>query len=234
MKYGNISSALDAESFNNSGHIASAFFYYGCNFRCGFCHNHRLLANVGDVISEETLYAVLRQAKRNWVSTIVVSGGEPTIDPHIESFLALLKKHAFRVKLDTNGSRPEVIEALLRKKLIDYIAMDIKGTLEQYPLISGWHDTAKIRQSVELVRSMREYEFRTTVVPRYHGADEIKQIGKLLYGSRLYVLQQFQPKLGAGCLDHGLEDEKTYGEAELLALAETVRADFGEVKIKCR
>lgn len=233
MKYGNISSAMDIESFNNSNKICSTFFYYGCNFRCGFCHNHKMM-QTGEVISEENLYKALRKAKRNWVSTIVVTGGEPTLDLHLKDFLSLLKSWHFQVKLDTNGSNPEILEQLLKEKLVDYVAMDIKGTLEQYPVISQWSDTEKISRSIAIVRSIQDYEFRTTVIPKYHKADEIKHIGMMLNGSKLYVLQQFQPNLNAGCLDQELQKERTYTEAELTELSELVKHNFREVRVKCR
>jgi len=231
MKYGRISKSVDIESFNNADTISATFFYKGCNFYCGFCHNYHTLKDA-DILSEEHILERLRLAKNNWIKTIVVSGGEPTLDKGLPAFLNLLKKWDFQTKLDTNGSNPEVLEKLISKDLVDYIAMDIKGCKDQYKEIAGYDNLKNIQRSIDIVRGLDDYEFRTTVVPCFHGDDEIKRIGEWLDGSKLYVLQQFRPDLEADCMDPKFNDEKTYSRKELNRFAELVKDNFEEVKVK--
>ncbi len=234
MKYGNISTSVDTDSLNNADQLSATFFYFGCNFKCGFCHNYTTLGTVKDILSKNQIELVLRNAKQNWIKTIVISGGEPTIDPNLPDFLKMLKKKGFRTKLDSNGSNPQVLENLLQNELVDYIAMDIKGTQDQYKEITKFSDVKKIQSSIDLIQTMKEYEFRTTVIPLYHNQKKLLEIGEWIKGSNLYALQQFRPDLEQGCLDKKFEQEPTYSQKELNAFGEILKPYFKEVKIRCR
>jgi len=235
MKYGKISAFVDLESFNNSNGISTTFFYYGCNFHCGFCHNHKMLTEENILLTERDLELILKKAKRNWVSTIVVSGGEPTLDPKLFSFLKHVKSKNFKVKLDTNGSNPDVLKRLVEEDLIDYVAMDIKGTKSQYEILAKYSKINQIQKSIDLIMDkIKDYEFRTTIIPRYHKEDQLLEIGNWLCGAKRYVLQQFQPDLDGGCLDKNFEKMKTYKEEDLIKFKEKLTPYFEEVIIKCK
>ena len=139
-----------------------------------------------------------------------------------------------RTKLDSNGSNPQVLENLLQNELVDYIAMDIKGTQDQYKEITKFSDVKKIQSSIDLIQTMKEYEFRTTVIPLYHNQKKLLEIGEWIKGSNLYALQQFRPDLEQGCLDKKFEQEPTYSQKELNAFGEILKPYFKEVKIRCR
>jgi len=234
MKFGNISTSVDIENFNNADTVSATFFYYGCNFRCGFCHNYNTLGKKKETLTETQVKLALNKAKSNWVRTIVVSGGEPTLDEGLPEFLSFIKERGFRTYLHTNGSQPEVIDNLVEEKLVDFIAMDIKGTPSQYEEITNFRNIDVLQKSIDIIKNKCNYEFRTTVIPKYHSKKEIEEIGEWLSGSRLYVLQQFRPDLENGCLDKKMEEEVTYTRRELETLSEVAWPFFQEVKVRSK
>jgi len=235
MKYGNISAFVDLESFNNAEGISTTFFYYGCNFSCGYCHNHKMLTETKVILDENKLETILKHAKRNWVSTIVITGGEPTLDKNLTEFLKYLKQQKFKIKLDTNGSRPKIINSLINQNLVDYFAMDVKGTKDQYQEITKYNNIDNINESINLIKNSNiDYEFRTTVIPKHHNEKEILEIGKWLNYSKKYVLQQFQPNLKGGCLNKEYEKMITYNNKELNKLKKIAKPFFKEVIVKCK
>lgn len=151
------------------GKIASVVFTQGCNLRCSYCHNAGLMAaeNRTDGILPEEIFQWLARRK-DMIDSVVVSGGEPTLQADLKVFIEKLKSMAFLVKLDTNGTNPEVLRTLLAEKLLDFIAMDIKAPLSKYHSISGTSqlNLSLIRESAELIKTCGiEYEFRTTFCP---------------------------------------------------------------------
>ncbi|RLJ09679.1 MAG: anaerobic ribonucleoside-triphosphate reductase activating protein [Candidatus Aenigmatarchaeota archaeon] len=214
------------------GRSCSVIFLPGCNFRCPFCQNPDLLKNPEGLPTLDT-NEIIRyiQTEKMWIDAVCITGGEPTIHKDLPEFLKRFKDAGILVKLDTNGSNPEMIKNLLESGLVDYIAMDIKAPLRRYPEAVGVDvDIGKIMRSVELIRNSGiDYEFRTTVLPRLHKKDDIVQIGKELRGSRRYVIQQFRP---GKTLDERYANEKTYSERELQELADAVRGFFDEVEIR--
>lgn len=176
-----------------SGHMAGVFFTTGCNFRCGFCHNAQHLGVHQAGMSWSRLDAACRHFKDSWVSGIVITGGEPTLDAQLPELIAFVKKHGLAVKLDTNGSHPEVLAQLLPE--LDYVAMDVKCALTRYPEFVAFADTASIAQSIALLKqAATACEFRTTVIEGLHTLDEFDAIGATLVGSRHpYYLQPFVP-----------------------------------------
>lgn len=178
------------------GHIASTVFVGGCNFRCPYCHNGDLVLHSRELpqVSQEEILAHLKK-RRGILKGICITGGEPTLQPDLEIFIREVKKLELKVKLDTNGYRPEILMDLCKKGLIDYVAMDIKGTPGQYEKITGvkpW-DFNKIQASVYFLMSGDvPYEFRTTVVRELHSIEDLKKISIWISGAKAYYLQNYQ------------------------------------------
>ena len=177
--------------------MACTVFSGGCNFRCPFCHNASLVIGSrlleSPTLPEEEFFSFLEKRK-NILEGVCVSGGEPTLSPDILSFLYNIKKLGFLVKLDTNGSMPNVIADAVSEGLVDYIAMDIKNSKESYSKTVGIenYDVSNIAESAELImRCGVDYEFRTTLVRELHTEDDIISIGKWLTGAQRYFLQTF-------------------------------------------
>jgi pyruvate formate lyase activating enzyme len=201
------------------GKVAAVVFLPGCNFRCGYCHARHL---VEPAPSDEAipLEAVLLsfQRQRGWLDGVVISGGEPTVHPGLLSFIRQFREQRIAVKLDTNGSRPDVLEQLLALGVLDYVAMDVKGPLDgKYAEIARAPvDLAAIRRSIEiLIRGETPYEFRTTVCPDMLDADEVERTAMAVRGARVYYLQAFRP---VNCLDRHLEDARPYNPDQMREL----------------
>ncbi len=180
------------------GHVAAVVFTQGCNFRCPFCHNGSLIP--GDVpmrllIPEEKVFEFLEN-RSSQLDGVVVTGGEPMIQPDLPVFIHRIKTIGFLIKLDTNGSRPEVLRRLLKEKLIDYIAMDIKAPLDIYGRLTGTHTSvSRIQESIELIdRSGIAHEFRTTVVKSLLSPQDLLSIRKLIPPASTHRLQKFRPE----------------------------------------
>ncbi|MDR1432762.1 MAG: anaerobic ribonucleoside-triphosphate reductase activating protein [Puniceicoccales bacterium] len=178
------------------GKIACVVFAQGCNFRCQFCHNQILVVpqKFEKLTEEEEVFDFLG-GRVSKIDAVVVSGGEPTLHNDLWKFLEKIKAMGFMVKLDTNGTSPTVLEDLYGKHLLDYVAMDIKHRFEKYgEIVCAEADIEKIKLSVALVKSGSvDYEFRTTVVPKFHGDDDIKAIAEQLSGAKRFIIQEFVP-----------------------------------------
>ena len=177
------------------GHVAAIVFTQGCNFRCRYCHNPELVYPhlLQDPMPEEDVMAFLRRRKGT-LEGVVVTGGEPTLQPDLLRFLADVKALGYLVKLDTNGSKPEVIKAAVEQKLVDFIAMDLKAPLEKYSLITGVeHEQHALRQSMDIIRqSGLPYEFRTTYDKEVLTDEDIKAVSDLVQGQH-YRVQECLP-----------------------------------------
>lgn len=177
------------------GQYAAVFFTSGCNFRCGYCHNAELIRERDTNLPWERVEEVCRAFRDQWVNAAVISGGEPTLQIQLPALIHLFKEYDFKVKLDTNGSRPDMLERCL--PLIDYAAMDVKAGPRGYPEMAGFDKLDDIRRSIDLIRASGvEYEFRTTVIKTLHGETAMHEIGELIDGARRYVLQPFLPRAG--------------------------------------
>lgn len=182
------------------GHVACIVFTPGCNFRCGYCHNPEFVRPESvktlepDFLDEDVIIRFL-EGRRGLLDGIVVTGGEPTLHRGLPDFLRRVKALGFLIKLDTNGSLPDVLEPILREGLVDYVAMDVKTSLERYhELVTACVRPDAIRRSIELIKSLApDYEFRTTIVSEHHGRPEFEAISKLIAGAKRYVLQGFRP-----------------------------------------
>ena len=161
------------------GKVACTVFLSGCNFRCPFCHNSGLLDGAQEDLSQQELLAFLEK-RRGILDGVCITGGEPTLQPDLPQLLAQIKAMGFAVKLDTNGYRPEVLEALLAQDLVDYVAMDIKNSPEGYSETTG-RDIAieKIESSIRLLlQGQVAYEFRTTVAQPLHTRQSVFAMGQ--------------------------------------------------------
>ena len=178
------------------GHVAATIFTGGCNFRCPFCHNSDLIINPGssNLIEEEEILSFLRKRK-NILSGICITGGEPTLQPDLSEFIEKVRSFGYKIKLDTNGYRPEIISALLEKNLLDYIAMDIKAGLSNYSKVCGISqlNINNIIKSVSVIENSGiEYEFRTTVVKELHTKKDFYEIVKMISPKSSYYIQSFK------------------------------------------
>lgn len=174
---------------------ACTVFTAGCNYRCPFCHNAPLVLSVPEeCYTDETVLAYLKK-RQGILDGICVTGGEPLLYPDLADFLRAVKQLDIAVKLDTNGSQPARLKALVHEGLVDYVAMDIKNTWRKYALSVGLpaYDTAPVRESaVFLMNGTIPYEFRTTVVAEHHTVADIETIACDLQGASRYFLQNFE------------------------------------------
>jgi len=176
------------------GRIAASVFTQGCNMNCVFCHNRCLVGENGEngPIDPEDIFSFLRNRKR-FLDGVVVTGGEPTLQPELEGFVKRVKDMGYPVKLDTNGTQPQVLKRLLDKNLLDYIAMDIKAPMKKYHEIcrSDINEHALLESITLIMESSAAYEFRTTYCPQLNETD-IFEIGEMIHGAKKYVLQQYR------------------------------------------
>ena len=211
--------------------LAATVFTGGCDLRCPFCHNAPLVTRVAQtpVLSREEVLSFLA-SRRGLLDGVVLSGGEPLLQPDAADFLREVRALGFQVKLDTNGCHPGPLADILEHRLADYVAMDIKNDREHYPETVGLpdFDLRPVEESVRLLRDGAvDYEFRTTVVRGLHTAERMEAIGRWLEGSPRYVLQKFVNSgdlVGQGC--QGLEED------EMEALAEAARPWFQRVQLR--
>lgn len=178
------------------GHVAATVFFGGCNFRCPFCHNGDLVLspNTPAAFSPEEVLAHLEKRKKI-LDGVCITGGEPTLQKDLASFLEHIKQLGLAVKLDTNGYRPTVLKEVCKQGLVDYVAMDIKGSPEKYAAICGLNqmDFSRIEASVSfLMEGTVDYEFRTTVTRELHKKEDFSSIGSWIAGAKAYYLQGYQ------------------------------------------
>ncbi|MBF0550800.1 MAG: anaerobic ribonucleoside-triphosphate reductase activating protein [Deltaproteobacteria bacterium] len=181
-----------------AGKIAAVVFLPGCNFRCPMCHNHELVLHP-EAISDYPLDVIVDSLNQHqgWIDGVCITGGEPTNHPNLDRLLTVFKALGLPVKLDTNGSRPDVLAHLLAQGQVDYVAMDVKSQLNDISysqVIGGPAPLASIKQSLELIRSGGvDYEFRTTVVPGLHRLEDIQRLAEQLAGAKRWRIQNFSP-----------------------------------------
>lgn len=176
-------------------HMACTVFTGGCNMRCPFCHNASLVLRPGEnpAYFEEEIYTFLKK-RQGVLDGVAITGGEPLLQHDLREFILRVRELGFAVKLDTNGSYPDRLAALIGEGLLDYIAMDVKNSREKYALTVGvpHFDTAPIEQSIALLReSGVPFELRTTVVKQLHTAEDIEDMGVWLAGDHAHYLQGF-------------------------------------------
>ncbi|MDR3762591.1 MAG: anaerobic ribonucleoside-triphosphate reductase activating protein [Acidobacteriota bacterium] len=177
------------------GHLAAVVFAQGCNFCCPFCHNADLLAPQAGPLQESDVLTTLRERRRQ-LEGVVVSGGEPTLQPDLPAFLIELRRMGYQIKLDTNGSRPEVLRALIAARLVDFIAMDVKAPWEKYSELAGVPlKPERLQQSVALIASSGlPHQFRTTHVTLLLSPQDMAAIRAQVPDGSDYRVQPFHPE----------------------------------------
>lgn len=215
------------------GKIATTVFTVGCSFRCPFCHNPELVLRAqfpAPNKMEEEFLAFLEKRKGK-LEGVCITGGEPTIQPDIIEFIKKIKALGYFIKLDSNGTRPDVLRRIIKEKLVDYIAMDIKHAPKKYNLATGLTtDIVRIKTSVRLImQSGIPYEFRTTVVPGIHEDEDFDKIAKWIAGAKNYNLQEYRE----GKILNPHLKKKTKGKAlDLEAIKKRIGKNFGKMVIR--
>lgn len=216
------------------GVIAATIFTVGCSFRCPFCHNPELVLRshfVSGLEKNEKEFFEFLEKRKGKIEGVCITGGEPTIQPDIIGFIEKIKKLGFLVKLDTNGTRPDVIKKLLDLKLLDFVAMDIKNQLKNYDKTTGSKvDKRRIKMSVDLIMNSKiPYEFRTTVVPGIHTEEDFLEIAKWIKGAKAYYLQEYREKI---ILDPKLK-KKTKGKTlNLKKIKKSIEKNFNKIGLR--
>jgi pyruvate formate lyase activating enzyme len=217
------------------GKIACTLFLYGCNFKCGFCHNPELVIKPNlENYSEEDVLNFLDKRK-NFLEGVCFTGGEPLMDLNI-NFVKRLKAMNYLIKIDTNGSFPERLLELIKENLVDYVAMDIKSSKEKYEKITNSRiNLNDLEESIRLILELPDYEFRTTIVEREHTPEDIRKMFSWLNSIsekklKRFVFQGFknQGKL----IDESLSEEKDTNEEYLLKLKKIAEEYCDEVVIR--
>ena len=211
------------------GKMACTVFTYGCNFRCGFCHNALLVTEENsDNISEDEFFSFLKK-RQGILDGVCISGGEPTLQKDLCDFIKKVKALGYAVKLDTNGTNPELLKTLLEENLLDYVAMDIKNSPEKYNLTCGCEvDISAVKESVSLLKGSNiDYEFRTTTVREYHSAEDFKAIAQWLRGDSRYFLQHFEDS--GNLIGDNLSP---FSKEEMLSFADAIKGLLPNVDIR--
>jgi pyruvate formate lyase activating enzyme len=217
------------------GKVVAVLFLPSCNFRCPYCHNHELTLlpeKYPNFPLEEVLESLRK--RKGWIDGVCLTGGEPTLHPWLPSLIHDLRSGkeltppgvSLGIKLDTNGTRPEVLERLLDEGLLDYVAMDLKGPLQvnRYAAIAGIpldaEALARIQVSIQILLTGRvDYEFRTTFVPTILEEEEVYALARRIRGARRYILQNFNPR---DAMDEGLRNVAPFDDRALRRMQERV------------
>jgi len=198
------------------GKISTIIFTYGCNLRCTYCHNPELVVeefNEEKSVSESELLKFL-ESKKGKIDAVVITGGEPLLHPDLEDLIVKIREMGFLIKLDTNGLLPSNLRALIKKGLLDYIAMDIKYPADDYPVMTGISSIMnKIKDSIRIIMdSGVDYEFRTTYVKGIHTFRSAKYIGQLIQGAKMYYVQNFRD---GKTITKGFDSSNSFTDTEL-------------------
>lgn len=195
--------------------VSCIIFTQGCNFRCPYCHNPELVdpEKFGEIFDEEMFFDFLKE-RIGKLDAVVITGGEPTLQYNLIEFIKKIRDLGFLIKLDTNGTNPEMLKEIIDQKLVNYIAMDIKAPFAKYEDITKMStNLEKIKQSVEMIKNSGiDYEFRTTIVKSLLSPEDIIQIGRDINGAKRYYLQKFIP---SKTVDEKMLSEETYSDQEI-------------------
>ena len=234
-----IKGVIDLSLVDWDGKISSVFFLPSCNFRCPYCHNVALVLHpeTEETTPFERVEDYLKK-QRTWIDGICITGGEPTLHSDLPDLCSKLKEMGFLVKLDTNGSNPMMVKALIEKRLVDYVAVDIKAplTAEKYSKAIGVNAEKLLKKVKETVRillgSKIDYEFRTTVVPTLHEEKDIEEICRSIKGCKKYVLQKFDVSVGKETLDSDFIKLKSFTDKEMGIFLTTAQRFLPNVKLR--
>lgn len=218
------------------GKISCVIFTGGCNYRCGFCHNPEFvlpeeLAKLSkNFIPEEAVLNFLKQ-RQGMLEGVVITGGEPTIMRDLEDFIVKVRSLGYAIKLDSNGNKPEVLQALIDKKLVDYVAMDFKTSLPDYKALVGqWADEIKLRESIELLKKGDvDYEFRSTLIREVHTREILEAMRETIAGAKRLYLQTFRNGI---TLSPAFAEYHPFSQEEMQAIAQQFSKSVGEVFVR--
>lgn len=218
------------------GTIACVVFTSGCNFRCPYCHNPELAAgpvNGTGPLAMEDIFSFLT-ARKGWVDGVVITGGEPCLQPDLDDFIRQIKQMGLTVKLDTNGSCPTVLSRLLDRSLVDYVAMDIKTGPDRYSeIMTSGAGMVNISQSIDLIMaSAPDYEFRTTCVRPFIDPAIMAQIAGQIRGARRYILQKCVRDVPMMDPQFSDNPDHFFSDQEILALKSIIESAVQDVQIR--
>jgi len=197
------------------GKISSVVFLSKCNFNCPFCHNPELVNDSGefpDITLEE--FSEYLDSRIKWIEAVCITGGEPTLHDGLIDLMKLVKSKGMLVKLDSNGTNPQILLKALEEKCVDYIAMDIKNSLDKYEETTRRKVSQKnIQESIRIIidaqsKGLIGAEFRSTILPKLHNIEDLEKMGELIHGAKKFVLQQF--KTEEALVDMDYIEEKAY------------------------
>ncbi len=212
--------------------LSSTVFLGGCNFRCPYCHNADLVLRPGflPTIPLDCFVSYL-DSRRGWLEGVCISGGEPFLQEDLEVLCHVVKDRNLLVKIDTNGSFPARLEELIKEKLVDYVAMDIKAPLRRYAqVVRAPVKEEAIRRSIEVIRASGiPHLFRTTVVPGLIGEEDLLEIATLLQGAPVFQIQQFSTR---NPIDRSYLQVKPYKIDEIDRMTKIIKPYFGEVRVE--
>jgi len=211
--------------------ISAIIWTVGCNFRCPFCYNKDIVLGKSGTVPEEDILDFLKKRK-GMLEALAVTGGEPLMQKDLAEFLEKVKKLDYLVKVDTNGMFPEKLKELIDKKLVDYVAMDVKAPKKKYDKLTGIKtDIKKIQKSIKIIKeSQIDYEFRTTFVPDFLKKEDIVEIGKWLNDSKQFYLQQF--KNNTDLISSNAQKIVPYSKKELIDTLEQIKPYFEKCGIR--
>ena len=217
--------------------LSAIVFTQGCNFRCQYCYNPMLVLPMGEelqkdhLISEEDLFAFL-QKRADKLDGVVITGGEPTLHADLPEFIQKIRKLGYLIKLDSNGTNPDMLKKLIDEQLLDYIAMDFKAPREKYELVVGVPvDFSKIAKSVKIIKASNlPHEFRTTVVPSLLNQVDILAMAEFLAGDSKWYLQEFQSN--KDLVNKKFEGSSMYSRRDLQEMAEQARKYMKNCRVR--
>lgn len=212
---------------------ACTIFLAGCNFRCPWCHSPSLVVpkeiEKAPAIDEGKFFEFLK-SRQGLLEGVVICGGEPTIHEDLPELLEKIKKLGYSIKLDTNGSNPEMIKRLLKDDLLDYVAMDIKAPFNDYKRMTKREvNPQKLEKSVELIKDMKTYEFRTTVIPGLHTKKDLLKMANQIKGAKKYFYQKFRGKVA---VDDDFKGDREFPEEMLEEVLKEVKDYFEVCKVR--
>lgn len=216
------------------GKIACTLFCFGCPFRCPWCYNKELVLpekiKKESQIPEKDFFDFLKERK-GLLEGVCLGGGEPCLNDDLPEFCQKIKKMGYSIKIDTNGFNPKMIEKLIDQKLVDYIAMDIKGPKERYSQFVGRKvDVKKIQKSIDILKEGKvDYEFRSTIVPTLHKKEDVIKMAKWIRGAKKYFLQNFRPEK---TIDPKFEKIKPYPQEYLTEILKAIAPFFETCQLR--
>ena len=210
------------------GKVACIIFTQGCNFKCPYCQNSGLIGHENDYLFEEDEIISYLKKRKGVLDGIVISGGEPTVQKDLALFMRRVKELGYLIKLDTNGSNPNLIKKLLDEELVDYVAMDIKNVIEDYSSVTGIKvNEDNIKKSIKILKKSNiDHEFRTTIIKNIHDIDKINKICSYVKDEKMF-LQNFEQS--ENVLDKDLE---SFTNEELINIQNKIKERYPNVIVR--